>query len=91
MYNANLEIYDDTSNFTVVKHPGRVLPGSLIQGDTLYSLCTDLDRLCEELKKKRHAEALNIAKDIRDYMWMRLNHYQAVLEKHEIPLPFSRI
>ena len=91
MYTAKVEIYDDTSNYAVLKHPSRLFPGSLIQGDSIYALCIDLDKLCEELKKESYAEALDIAKEIRDDMWVRLNHYQGVLEKHEIPLPFNHI
>ena len=33
MYQADVEIYADTSNYAMMRHPGRENPGSLIQGD----------------------------------------------------------
>ncbi len=91
MYKAEVEIYSDASNHAIMKHPGRNFPGSLLQGDSLYILCQDLDILLSELKKSDYEEVEEIANDLRNRLWDRLNHYQNVLLEHDIDLPFRRI
>ncbi len=39
-----VEIYSDAPNMAVMKHPGRQYPGSLIQGDSLFSLTQSAKR-----------------------------------------------
>ena len=85
----NVEIYSDATNLAVMKHPGRHYPGSLIQGDTLYSICRDLDEICNLIREKKTSEAFDEANEIRNSLWVRLNHYKATLLEHEIQLPFS--
>src|SRR5262245_1747536 len=40
MHVEQVEIYSDVSNAAVMRHPGRRFPGVLVQGDTLYTLCS---------------------------------------------------
>jgi hypothetical protein len=90
MRKAEVEIYDDTTNYAVLRHPDRKFPGALVQGDTLFSLCTDADELCEALRLGKSGEAAEIANNLRNALWDRLNHYQQVLDRHGLPVPFSR-
>jgi hypothetical protein len=41
-----VEIYSDAFNGAVIRHRGRRFPGTLIQGDTLFSLCFKADEIC---------------------------------------------
>jgi hypothetical protein len=43
MHVEPVEIYSDTTNAAVMRHPGRHFPGLLIQGDSLYGLCGRAD------------------------------------------------
>ena len=86
---TEVEIYSDTTNQAVVRHPDRNYPGILIQGDTLYSMCRDLDEACKELKAGNVSDAYEEINDVRNGLWEELNHYKVVLGEHEIELPFS--
>lgn len=89
MKKEEVEIFSDATNQAVMKHPERNYPGVLIQGDTLYSICKDLDEVCQEIKAGNVVEAFEELNEIRNSMWERLNHYKAVLGEHDIELPFS--
>jgi len=91
MKTESLEVYSDASNHAVVRPPGRQFPGSVIQGDTLSSLCTDARELSLRLKaiKPHDDELLWIAQGIQEQLLERLLHYQRVLMAHGIPLPYS--
>jgi len=91
MKTENLEVYSDASNHAVVRPPGRQLPGSVIQGDTLSSLCADARELSLRLKAitPHDDELLWIAQGIQEQLLERLLHYQQVLIAHGIPLPYS--
>lgn len=82
-----VEIYADTTNAAVMRHPGRRFPGILIQGDTLHSLCCLADDVC--LSTDRHSSGYERANELRNKLWSALNHYKTVLGENEIPLPFS--
>ena len=89
MKKEEVEIYSDATNQAVMKHPGRSYPGVLVQGDTLYSICRDLDEVCREIKDGNISEAFGELNEIRNSMRERLNHYKVVLGEHDIELPFS--
>jgi hypothetical protein len=86
-----VEIYSDATNQAVLRHPGRQFPGSLIQGDTLYSLCRRADEICAKAKSRLDAEAYEDLNDLRNDLWGRLQHYKCVLNEHNLSLPFSEI
>jgi hypothetical protein len=82
-----VEIYSDTTNAAIMRHPARRFPGVLIQGDTLYSLCSRADAVCSSID--RGSPAFSEANDIRSALWSLLNHYKSALEEHKLSLPFS--
>ncbi|MBN73786.1 MAG: hypothetical protein CME32_31405 [Gimesia sp.] len=90
MYQADVEIYADTSNYAVMRHPGRENPGSLIQGDSLSILCHATDAVRRELDRGDLEEALGELEYLRELLWGRLEHYQAVLEDHDLALPMGK-
>lgn len=82
-----VEIYADTTNAAVLRHPGRKFPGVLIQGDTLYSICQTLDWLSSRARGK--LDAYSELNELRNRLWLFLVGYKSTLEEHGIPLPFS--
>ncbi|HTK83475.1 MAG TPA: hypothetical protein VL625_00180 [Patescibacteria group bacterium] len=87
MRSESVEIFSDTTNAAIMRHPGRRFPGVLIQGDTLYALCSRVDSLCNEIGKT--SKGYKEANEIRNELWEYLNQYKNVLIEHKIQLPFS--
>jgi len=82
-----VEIYSDTTNAAIMRHPGRHFPGLLVQGDTLDALCKRLDEVCKLMQGG--SEAYGAANDIRNHLWQLRNHYTTVLIEHGMKLPFA--
>ena len=82
-----VEIYSDATNAAIMRHPGRRIPGLLIQGDTLHSLCRRADEVCEAIG--RSSAGFQEANKMRNHLWELLNHYKSTLDSHGLPLPFS--
>jgi hypothetical protein len=85
----SVEIYSDTTNAAVMKHPGRHFPGVLVQGDTLSGLCSRADEVCESARQQLDPDTYVELNELRNHLWSFLLHYKAVLGEHEISLPFS--
>jgi hypothetical protein len=56
MMKVELEVYSDASNQAVIRPPGRKFPGSVVQGDSLESLCADAQRLSLWIKANSEAD-----------------------------------
>lgn len=89
MKEENVEVYSDRTNHAVMKHPRRNSPGSLMQGDTLYALCKDADRIADMIKSNGDMQTYQEMNALRNKLWERLNHYKNTLIEHDIDLPFS--
>jgi hypothetical protein len=87
----SVEIYSDTSNAAIMRHPGRRFPGTLVQGDTMHSWCTTLDSICENARGKLDEDTYVELNEHRNRMWSLLAHYKQVLGEHDMPLPFSEV
>ena len=87
MHIEEVEIFSDTTNAAVMRHPGRAFPGVLIQGDSLSILCKQADLVCQQIG--RSSEGFEEANDLRNSLWSYLNHYKATLLEHAMKLPFS--
>lgn len=83
-----VEIYSDASNMAVMRHPGRNFPGSLIQGDSLYSMVQDLTEVRTALLAGNVAEAIDGVEYVLVRLEERLSHYKDVLSQHGVELPF---
>jgi hypothetical protein len=83
-----VEIYSDTANAPVMRHPSRHFPGVLIQGDSLSAICYSADEACRVVGRGQPGfDQLN---DLRNMLQGYLAHYITVLDEHSIRLPFSR-
>jgi hypothetical protein len=89
MHTEPVEIYSDATNAPVMRHPGRKLPGVLIQGDTLHTLCVSSDSACAAARDYMNDDNFERLNEVRDHLWSLLTHYKAVLDEHKIRLPFS--
>ena len=89
MHTESVEIYSDATNAAVMRHPGRHFPGLLVQGDTLYLLCSRADAACKRAHGRLSAEAYGELNDLRNQLRHYLTHYKNVLAEHGIRLPFS--
>ena len=87
MRRENVEIFSDRTNAAAIRHPGRALPGVLVQGDNLHALCWRADLACEKIG--RGASGYDEANDLRNALWSYLSHYKVTLAEHELELPFS--
>jgi hypothetical protein len=85
----SVEIYDDTTNKSVMRHPGRRFPGLLLQGDTLHGLCQLADDACSGLDRQRDTRAWAELNQLRNALQDYRTHYKQVLSAHDLPLPFS--
>jgi hypothetical protein len=89
MHTEQVEIYSDTTNLAVVRHPGRHFPGLLLQGDTLHAICVRADEACSLAREEGCTRTFSELNELRNQLWDRLNHYKRVLTEHGIRLPFS--
>ena len=83
-----IEIYSDTSNFAVMRHPDREFPGSLIQGDSLYILILEIKEAKEELENGNFGDATDIITNVIESLECRLEHYKKTLLENGKELPF---
>ena len=90
MRKEEVEIYSDTSNFAIMRHPSRRFPGRLIQGDSLSILSGNAELACRLLREGETASALEAMEAVQDALGARLAHYEEVLGNHDMKLPFSR-
>lgn len=85
-----LEVFSEESNFAIVRMPGRNFPGCVIQGDSLSNLLKHVQELRLRAKASGDAELIDLADDVSRAIATRLDHYEAVLHEHGIPLPYVR-
>jgi hypothetical protein len=85
-----VEIYDDTSNFAILRHPGRRFPGSLIQGDSLSILVGEARWLLKRVSKSEDRTLVAAAREHLQNLQARLEHYEKVLAEHDIELPYAK-
>jgi hypothetical protein len=91
MHVEPVEIYSDSTNAAVLRHPARRFPGVLVQGDTLWTLCYKADAACASSRHRLNSESWQELNELRNTLWRFLSHYKAVLLEHNIALPFSEI
>jgi hypothetical protein len=84
-----LEILSDSSNYSVIRHPNRNFPGSLIQGDSLNALICNVDEAKRELASGNLEEVSDILESILEDLRERMEIYKTALVKNNIELPFN--
>lgn len=82
------ELFSSATNAVIARHLGRNFPGVLIQGDTLRGILSDIEELREELESRDLEAVEGIAEALQERFIGFLRHYEEVLEKHNIELPY---
>lgn len=84
---ADAKLLSPATNGAVVHLPGRAFPGVVIQGDTLHGFIAELRELASE---SRAYERQLLLADILDRLEGLQTHYEAVLDREGMTLPYSR-
>lgn len=90
MQTETFEVYSNTTNMPVIRHPGRQFPGVLIQGDTLHSVISSLRDLAAALPASTAEDALGDLEFSLEILEDMLAHYEATLSTHGISLPYFK-
>jgi DNA-binding GntR family transcriptional regulator len=83
-----VEIYSDASNLAVIRHPNRRFPGVLIQGDSLFILVEEAKEILQAVRSIRNEDLVTVVEEHLDKLKKRLDHYEEVLAKNGIELPY---
>ena len=86
-----IELYSNATNHAIIRPPGRKLPGSVIQGDTLGSLFSSALKIAKSAKQMEIKDEDFLAEidDLTEMLFERIIYYQKVLDEHDIELPYS--
>lgn len=87
MRRVEVEIYADSGNDVILRHPGRHFPGCLIPGDSLRIMLQSLKAVARE-SSALSGEAASELDDVICALSDRLARYKTVLHAHHIDLPF---
>lgn len=85
-----LEVFSEASNYGVVRMPGRQYPGCVVQGDSLSILLSYAESIRSRLAGTHDQELIDVADELVELLAGRLDHYEAVLTRHGMSLPYSR-
>ena len=86
-----LEVYSQSINRGVVKMPSQNFPGIVIQGETLSTLLALAKSAHEKALGTSDTELINTSLELRDSLQKLSSHYEATLNRHNIPLPYSTV
>jgi len=86
----NLEVFSETSNYAIVRMPGRSFPGMVVQGDSLSILCNHARSIHRLATRLGDAELLDEIAELQDLLEDRLRHYEEVLAEHNMRLPYTK-
>lgn len=84
---AVADVLSEPTNFAVVQLPGRAFPGVVFQGDSLDTLIDDLESVA---MTPDAAEKEAILADVLNRLRNVQGHYEAVLERLGIQLPYKK-
>lgn len=84
-----VEVYSYASNNAVLKLNGRSFPGSLIQGDSLSILVSEITEAKVAIEAGDSEEAKEILVYVLERLTERLNIYTEALKAHNLKLPYT--
>lgn len=89
---VEVEVFSSDVNSWVIRTPGRAFPATVMQGDTLFILFDETQKLLDELRGITDIAPTLVddARAHRDRIWQHLSHYETVLEGQGIRLPYNR-
>jgi hypothetical protein len=87
-----LDVFAEDSNFGIVRMPGRSYPGCVVQGDSLFILWKAARHVVEAVRSGATGdeEFRRAVEDLHNALLDRLLHYQQVLQREGLDLPYVR-
>jgi hypothetical protein len=85
---VEVELFTDGGNEAVVRMPGRQFPGVLIQGDSLWSIRSDVAELRDACLAYGAGAAVDLAEFLLGDLDAILLRYTNALERHGLRKPF---
>jgi len=83
----DVKLLSEPTNYAVVQLPGRAFPGVVFQGDSLDSFIADLE---EAVRTNDPDEKSFTLRDVVERLRGVQAHYEAVLSREGIELPYTR-
>jgi len=83
----DVKLLSEPTNYAVVQLPGRAFPGVVFQGDSLDSFIADLE---EAIRTNDPDEKTITLRDVIERLRGVQAHYEAVLSREGIELPYTR-
>ena len=89
---TEVEVLSAATNAWVVRTTDRKFPAVVLQGDTLFTMFREAERLFSGLRVVEGIDSklIESAQELRDMLEERLRHYETVLHEHGIGLPYNR-
>jgi hypothetical protein len=72
MHTEFVKIYSDQTDTAVMRHPGPIFLGVLVQGDTLYPRCVSADAACVQARGLIGDEGFDELNELRNELWSLL-------------------
>ena len=86
-----LEVYSQSIDRGIVRMPSQSFPGLVLQGETLSSLLKLAKLTYEKLPDIADTELIDTSRELVESIQKLVSHYEATLDKHKIPLPYSTV
>ena len=87
---TQLEMWSGQVNSAVVRVPGRMFPGVVIQGDSLSILFDLAMYVTEHLPPSAHTELRGAAEELAEKLFHHITNYESVLGARGVSLPYTR-
>lgn len=84
---SDVKLLSEPTNYAVVHLPGRAFPGVVFQGDSLDSFIADLE---EAVRTNDPDEKSFALRDVIERLRGIQAHYEGVLNREGIELPYTR-
>jgi hypothetical protein len=85
-----IEVYSEATNHAVIRMPGRRFPGSVIQGVSLSIMRNLAHSIHRRVTRVADDELTADAEELLSLLDERLMHYEKVLAKHGMELPYVK-
>ena len=91
MQYMELEVYSQSIDRGIVRMPSQSFPGLILQGETLASLLKLATTAYEKSQRTADTELIDTSRELIENLQKLVSHYEATLNRHNIPLPYSTV